>query len=235
MLHRKISLLVLPLVTTLSLQANDPFFNDPFGDDIFKEMMIMQQDMDKMFNQMHQRIQQRSTNIISPLGTYKISQQETFIDKGTYYEYLSNIPENKENQIDINVKNNAMTITAKIIHREENKGTNSFSSSSSMRMYQQSLPLPADADEGSLKAVYKNGKLVMSLKKLKTTTSSANANIRIHTSRSQTKEENKTAVSTTTVPENNSTKEEPTLVSKIVDSNSSNNTIIKIDPILPTQ
>jgi len=167
MLHNKLSLFVLPLFTTLSLQANDPFMQDPFGDDIFKEMMQMQQDMDKMFNRMNQRIQQRSIRSVSPIGTYKIAQPQAFVDKKDHYEYVTSIPENKENQIDINAKDGVMSITAKIIEKQENKTANSYSSSSSMRMYQQSIPLPTDADAGSISAEYKDGKLVISVKKLK--------------------------------------------------------------------
>ncbi len=167
MLNNKLSLLVLPLFATLSLQANDPFMQDPFGDDIFKEMMQMQQNMDKMFNRMHQRMQQRNTRLVSPLGTYKISQPQAFEDKKDHYEYITNIPENKENNIDINAKDGVMSITAKIIEKQENKTANSFTTSSSMRMYQQSIPLPSDADAGSITAEYKDGKLVISVKKLK--------------------------------------------------------------------
>ena len=185
MLNNKLTLLVLPLVATLSLQANDPFMQDPFGDDIFKEMMQMQQNMDKMFNRMHQKIQQRSSNLVTPLEHYKIAQQTQFTDKGNHYEYITNIPENKENQIDINAKNGVMAITAKIIEKQENKTANSYSSSSSMRMYQQSIPLPQDTDEGTLSAAYKNNKLVISVKKRKNATKVV-PNINIHTSKSTT-------------------------------------------------
>ncbi len=171
MLNKKLSLLVLPLVATLSLQANDPmndpFFNDPFGDDIFKEMMQMQQNMDKMFNRMHQRIQQRTTSQIAPLGTYKIQQQSQFVDKGDHYEFISSIPESKENQIDINTQNGVMSISAKIIEKHESKTANGYSSSSSMRMYQQSMPLPQDADEATINMGYVDGKLVVSVNKSK--------------------------------------------------------------------
>jgi len=130
-------------------------------------MMQMQQNMDKMFNRMHQRMQQRNTRLVSPLGTYKISQPQAFVDKKDHYEYVTNIPENKENHIDINAKDGVMSITAKIIEKQEKKTANSFSTSSSMRMYQQSIPLPTDADAGSISAEYKDGKLVISVKKLK--------------------------------------------------------------------
>jgi len=145
MLNKKLSLLVFPLVATLSLQAtdpfNDPFFQDPFGDDIFKEMMQMQQNMDKMFNRMHQRMQQRISRQIAPIGTYKIQQPSHFVDKGDHYEFVTTIPESKENQIDINTQNGVMSITAKIIQKHETKTANGYSSSSSMQMYQQSMPL----------------------------------------------------------------------------------------------
>ena len=45
MFSKKISYFVLPFIVMSSLQANDPFFDDPFGDDIFKEMYQMQKDM----------------------------------------------------------------------------------------------------------------------------------------------------------------------------------------------
>ena len=167
MLNKKFSLLVLPFVATLSLQANDPFFSDPFGDNIFKEMMQMQQDMDMMFNRMHQRMQQRSTRQIAPIGTYKIQQQSQFIDKGDHYEFATTIPESKENQIDINTQNGVMSITAKIIQKHETKTANGYSSSSSMQMYQQSMPLPQDADDTTINMTYVDGKLVVSVKKKK--------------------------------------------------------------------
>jgi len=171
MLSKKISLLVLPLAATLSIQANDPFFQDPFGDDIFKEMMQMQQNMDKMFNRMHQRIQQRSNSQIAPLGTYRIQQQNKFVDKGDHYEFVTTIPESKENKIDIHTQNGVVSITAKIIEKHETKTANGYSSSSSMRMYQQSMPLPQDADEATINMGYVDGKLVVSVEKKKGTSS----------------------------------------------------------------
>ncbi|SFZ98091.1 Heat shock hsp20 [hydrothermal vent metagenome] len=167
MLNKKLSLFVLPLVATLSLQANDPFMQDPFGDDIFKEMMQMQQNMDKMFERMNNRIQQRTTSQISPMGTYKIQQASQFIDKKDHYEFVTTIPESKENQIDIHTENGVMAITAKIIQKHEEKTANSYSTSSSMRMYQHSVPLPTDADESTISMKYIDGKLVILINKKK--------------------------------------------------------------------
>jgi len=172
MLRKKLSLFVLPLVATLSLQAqdpfNDPFFNDPFGDDIFKEMLQMQKEMDQMFSRMQHRRQQRSSGLLSPLGTYKMAVQNQFVDKGDHYELMTNIPESKENHININTDNGVMSVSAKIVKEKENKNNNMVSTSRSVRMYQQSTPLPNDADENSIKASYKNGKLVITVSKIGT-------------------------------------------------------------------
>ncbi|WP_295421805.1 Hsp20/alpha crystallin family protein [Sulfurovum sp.] len=171
MFTKKLSLLMLPLVATFSLHAsdpfNDPFFNDPFGDDIFKEMMQMQQNMDKMFERMNKRIQQRSSGLVSPLGTYKMAAQNQLADKGDHYELVTNIPQSKENHIDIKTENGVMSITAKIVQEQENKTANSVSQSRSVRMYQQSMTLPNNADEGAITTAYKNGKLVVSIAKKK--------------------------------------------------------------------
>jgi len=172
MLSKKLSLFVLPLVATLSLQAqnpfNDPFFNDPFGDDIFKEMIQTQKKMDEMFSRMQHRRQQRSSGLVSPLGTYKMTVQNQFADKGDHYELLTNIPESKENHIDVNTDNGMLSVSAKIIKEKENKSNNTVSTSRSVRMYQQSTSLPNDADENSIKAGYKNGKLVITVFKIST-------------------------------------------------------------------
>ena len=165
MLKKKLLLLTLPVVTMLSLHAsdpfNDPFFNDPFGDDIFKEMMQMQKNMDKMFERMQQRMNQRSSGLVSPLGTYKMAVQNQLVDKGDHYELVTNIPESKENHIDINTANGIMNITAKIVQEKEEKNQYGVSQSRSVRMYQQSTSLPSDADESAISTSYKNGKLVV--------------------------------------------------------------------------
>jgi len=174
MLHKKLSLLLLPLVTSLSLHANDPFFNDPFGDNIFKEMMQMQEEMDKMFQRMQERMQQRTTRQIAPLGTYNIQNSGAFVDKGSQYEYVTNIPQSKENQINISSQNGMISITAKIIKKEEVKTAHGYSSSSSMRMYQQTLTLPDDADEKTLTMLYRDGYLVLTVDKKKEKTDTDN-------------------------------------------------------------
>ena len=169
MLKNRFRLLAFPLIATLSLSAanpfDDPFFSDPFGDDIFKEMLQMQKEMDKMFQRMHERRVQRSSGLVSPLGTYKMAVRNQFTDKGDHYELITNIPESKENHIEINTERGMMSITAKIVREEEQNQNGMISRSSSVRVYQQSMNIPADADDSSINTAYKNNKLVVSIKK----------------------------------------------------------------------
>lgn len=179
MLKKKLLLLTLPVVTALSLQASDPFnnpfFNDPFGDDIFKEMIQMQKNMDKMFERMQHRINQRSFGLVGPLGNYKMSVINQLVDKGDHYELATNIPESKENRIDINTANGMMNITAKIVQEKEVKNQYGVSQSRAVKMYQQSTSLPVDADESTIKTAYRNGKLIVTIEKKKSAATPAKA------------------------------------------------------------
>jgi len=167
MIRKKLVLSILPLVASLSLQAGDPFFNDPLGDDIFQEMMQMQQDMDRMFERMNQRMQQRSSALISPIGTYRVTQQSQFMDKGDHYSFQTDIPESKENTVNISVDHHTLNIQAKVVRTEETDQNGMRSYQSYMSMYQRSLPLPQDADESSMKSAYENGYLTISFQKSK--------------------------------------------------------------------
>jgi len=167
MIGKKLALSLLPLLASLSLQANDPFYNDPFGDNIFQEMMQMQRDMDRMFDRMHQRMRQRSTALISPIGTYKISGQSQFVDLGDQYEFKTDIPESKENTVNISVDKHVLNLQAKVVKTEETNQSGMRSYQKYMSMYQRSLPLPSDADEKSMKSVYKDGYLTITFQKKK--------------------------------------------------------------------
>jgi len=173
MFRKRLALMALPLITTLSLTAaspfGDPFFDDPTGDNIVNKMIQMQKEMDHMFQRMQERRTQHSSRQISPFGSYNnMAVQNQLNDKGDHYELITNIPESKENHISINTENGMMSITAKIVHKEDRKTNGMVSSSSSMRMYQQAVSLPHDADEAKIATLYnKNGKLVITIAKKK--------------------------------------------------------------------
>jgi len=173
MLSKKLSLLVLPLVTIATLQANDPFFNDPFGDDIFKEMYQMQKEMDKVFARMQERMNQRTQ-----LWNKQIQQNSMtsnpmafknagFQDKGNYYAYNTRIPKNDNNQIDVSIENGILHLKASIESVQKTERSHMKMQQHSVHMIQRSETLPVDADVNSLKGSYENGLFVITLQKKK--------------------------------------------------------------------
>lgn len=172
MFSKKVSLLVLPFVAVVTLQANDPFFNDPFGDDIFKEMYQMQKEMDKIFERMQERMDQRTKLWNYPsrqnlIQTKRMTRNSLFEDKGTYYEYNTQIPESQNNKIDITINDGILHLNATINTVKKTDNPNMKMQQRYMRMIQRSETLPKDADPTSLKSEYQNGLLMLTLQKKK--------------------------------------------------------------------
>lgn len=172
MFSKKISFLILPLLAVSALQAEDPFLADPFGDEIFKEMYQMQKEMDKIFERMHQRMEERSKLWTYPTRKSLIPNdrslsQSALLDKGTYYEYNTQIPENKNNQIDISIENGMLHFKAKVDTVRKTKQSNMNMQQQYVSVVQRTETLPQDADPSSLKSEYQNGVLVLTLQKKK--------------------------------------------------------------------
>jgi HSP20 family molecular chaperone IbpA len=163
---------MLPLITMSTLQANDPFLDDPFGDKIFKEMYQMQKEMDKIFERMHQRMEERTKhwsypNRQSMLPSSRMAGQSVLVDKGTYYKYNTQIPENQNNQIDISIEDGVLHFKAKVDRVSKTKQEHMKVQQHYVSMIQRSEALPQDADPSSLKSAYQNGVLVLTLQKKK--------------------------------------------------------------------
>jgi HSP20 family molecular chaperone IbpA len=161
---------MLPLITMSTLQANDPFLDDPFGDEIFKEMYQMQKEMDKIFERMHQRMEERTKHWSYPnrqslIRSTPMAGQSALVDKGSYYEYNTQIPENQNNQIDISIEDGVLHFKAKVDTVKKNKQPSMKMQQRYVSMIQHSEALPQDADPASLKSAYQNGVLVLTLQK----------------------------------------------------------------------
>lgn len=172
MFSKKISLFLLPLLATSVLQAEDPVFEDPFGDEIFKEMYQMQKEMDKIFERMQQRMEERSKLWNYPTRKSLIPNdmalsQSALVDKGTHYEYNTQIPENKNNQIDISIEEGVLHFKAKVDTVRKTRQSNMNMQQQYVSVVQRTETLPQDADPGSLKSEYQNGMLVLTLQKKK--------------------------------------------------------------------
>lgn len=165
MFSKKISFFILPFIVINTLQANDMF-----GDQIIKEMYQMQKDMDKIFERMNQRMEQRtqqwSRSSLIPSSSAVIG-KNLFEDKGTHYEYNTQIKEGQNSKIDISIEND-------ILHLQVTRDTTTKTAQSNMQtqqhyvgMIQRSQTLPDDVDATSLKSEYRNGMLFLTLQKIK--------------------------------------------------------------------
>lgn len=172
MFKNKIIFLLVPLFGALTLQAKDPFFDDPFGDDLFKEMYEMQKEMDKVFERMHQRMQIRSQQLNQPnmqfhLPSLAPSNESIFIDKGTHYLYNTGVEANKENEINLSVKDGILTFRAKVTHSSQTMQQGMAAQQTYTSVIQRSQALPEDADAQSMKMEEENGMIVVTVQKKK--------------------------------------------------------------------
>lgn len=161
MFGKKISLFILPFIAIGTLQANDYFLNDPFGDDIFKEM-------DKIFERMHQRVEQRtqqwSDTTLIP-DSNPVAVKSLLEDKGTHYEYNTQIKESQNSQIDISTENGILHLKVTTDTSKKEEQPHIQMQQHYVGMMHRSQALPNDVDAGSLKSEYKNGMLILTLQK----------------------------------------------------------------------
>jgi len=79
------------------------------------------------------------------------------------------LPGMEEEDIELQIRDNALVIRGEKEHHEEEKGRNIYRAERSYGSVQRSVPLPAEVDADKANAVYKNGVLTVTLPKLKPT------------------------------------------------------------------
>lgn len=172
MFSKKISLFIMPLVAMSILQAEDPNITEPLGDEIFKEMYQMQKEMDKIFERIQKRMEERSKQWNYPhrdslITGSQMAVESTLVDKGTYYEYNTQVPESQDNQIDISIEDNVLHFKAKVDTATKTYQPDMKMQQRYVSMVQRTETLPQDVDPTSLKSEYQNGILVLTLQKKK--------------------------------------------------------------------
>lgn len=172
MLKNKITLALIPILSTFTLQAADPFFDDPFGNDMFEEMKEMQREMDKVFERMQKRMDERRERLNHPNTQFNMPvmgsrTSEMFVDRGSYYEYDTGVEANKENEINLSVRDGILTFKAKVTKSSASTQQGMQSQQRYTSMMQRSQTLPHDADENTVKMEEKKGVIVVTIQKKK--------------------------------------------------------------------
>jgi HSP20 family protein len=152
-----------PLSAETSLtQTKDVF--DPFV-----EMQKMQQQMDRIFEQFHQRM--RLDSNFAKFDTLGSRPAVDFEDKGDHYIVKANIPGADGQKINVTAQNGTLKIEATTQKSEEKKEESKegkfIKHERFFGSYTRILSLPADADEGSIKTDYKDGVLTVTIAKKK--------------------------------------------------------------------
>lgn len=140
--------------------------------DIFDEMRRMQEDMDRMFGNL---FRSRSRKML-PAGKEEtaITSQDVRMPVADVRETENSVittvelPGVVKEDIELNVTERGIEITAKKRVKREQRGKGVYSYESSSSQFYRKMPLPAVVNPSTTKAEYKNGMLRIEVKKDKT-------------------------------------------------------------------
>jgi len=128
-----------------------------FGDDMFREMMRMQREMDRLFSRAYGDVPALGYGESLPVRKAQCDLCET--ENG--YMASFELPGVDKKDIDLNVDESGITVQVEKSEEKSDKDQHSYSSYSFYRH----LPLPAGADASKAKASYKNGMLRVEMPK----------------------------------------------------------------------
>ena len=144
---------------------------DPFEDmhQIRQHMIKMQEEMDKIFGNFHQKMKMDSRfGDFEPFKNsfFNIEPAVDLKDKGDHYEVKANIPGADNQKIDVSIKDGILKISATTSKsHEEKKGDKFLKQERYMGSYMRMISLPEDADGDTIKNSYKDGVLTVTIKK----------------------------------------------------------------------
>ena len=150
-----------------------PFDDDPFfsNDDVFNQIMTMQQAMNKLMQQQFTQINNNHFNFMNLKNTPGSSQDIQVEERNNELIYTINQPEGTDSKTDVSVKDGFLIINIhlmqKTIHTEKTNKSYSYV----QRNYNQAFKLPNEYDPNSMDIKTKNSNLIVTFKKQKGTNS----------------------------------------------------------------
>ncbi len=125
----------------------------------FEEMQKIQQEMDKMFQSLQQRMMQDDAFKKFDMSLSSSKPAMDIEDLGKQYRVRLNIPGVDYKNIKITVKDRELIVKAKTEQEKKEEKGNFVKQERFVGSYERVIPLPKDADEDKLKSTYKDGVL----------------------------------------------------------------------------
>ncbi len=130
----------------------------------FEEIQKFQQQMDKIFNEFHQKFLNDKT-FAKFNDTFANSPAVDLKEAGDKYIIKADIPGADKNSIEVTQKDGLLTIKAQTLKEKEQKNDNFIKQERFVGQFMRILSLPKDADASKLKTDYKNGVLKITIPK----------------------------------------------------------------------
>ncbi len=132
--------------------------------DPFEEMQRIQRDMQETFGNFNSHFM-HDPMFKDTFKGMRASPLSDIEDKGDHYLITMNLPGTQDKNIEIDVKDNRISITAKV-HKNTESNTSSFIRKERyVQHFQRSFILPDDADGMNIKHEYKDGVLIIQVAK----------------------------------------------------------------------
>lgn len=151
------------LLTTATLWATEAK-TTPQPLNPFEEIQKLQQEMDAIFNRLHQRFL-NDTSLSTLHGSFIKTPAADIIDKGDHYLIKADIPGAEAKSIKVTEKDGILKIEASTEKEETRKTDNYVSQERFVGSFVKMMTLPKDADATKLKTDYKNGVLEITIPK----------------------------------------------------------------------
>lgn len=142
---------------------NDPFFQS--SDDVFNQIKIMQQAMNRLMQQQFTQINNNQLNFLSSKNALGSSQDIQMEERNNELIYKIKQPEGTDSKVDVSVKDGLLVINTHLMQKTTLSENGSKTYSYSQRNYNQSFNLPNGYDPDSIDVKTKDSNLIVTFKK----------------------------------------------------------------------
>ncbi|MCA0402246.1 MAG: Hsp20/alpha crystallin family protein [Proteobacteria bacterium] len=151
-----------PSHQSISTLDDDPFFQ---SDDVFKQVRIMQQAMDRLMQQQFKQINNNPIGFADSKNTLTSSQDIQMKESNNELTYTIQKPEGSDSKIDVAVKDRLLIVNTHLMQKTSHSEHGSKSYSYSQSNSTQSFKLPSGYDPNSMDLKTNDSNLIVTFKK----------------------------------------------------------------------